>query len=287
MLKRDAPYRFHEERLAKWTAAGRGTGVGANYKPWLLISNVFSLGRKHRLKGQVTNRVHHLVSDLERNALFHFDWLGVVDIRERFPLNRERTRRIAKRMGVSHPSDAITACDLVLTTDLLVTFRKPCGRLVNVAYSVLTQDALGKRRVQDNLDIEKRYWNGLGFSWHLLTGTLLRDTKANKRFAALRWLHDWHWVEGVGGLDAAQWEHRSQVLLHALGQSKGGSIGELISRVEATNHFDDGEVLSLIRHLASRKRLVLDLSKGVPELTDPVSTLRLACADGTLERRAA
>jgi hypothetical protein len=37
MLRLNGPYRINERRIAKWQAAGRGTGVGAGYNAFPLI----------------------------------------------------------------------------------------------------------------------------------------------------------------------------------------------------------------------------------------------------------
>lgn len=57
------------------------------YKPWLNIQDVSSLGRSTRLKGIKTNRQHEFLPDLERNYIYLTEHSGfVVDIREQFPL---------------------------------------------------------------------------------------------------------------------------------------------------------------------------------------------------------
>ncbi|ADY19410.1 hypothetical protein P4U05_00045 [Bacillus paranthracis] len=37
--------------IEKWIKEGRGSGIGINYKTWLKIQDVSSLGRSTRLKG--------------------------------------------------------------------------------------------------------------------------------------------------------------------------------------------------------------------------------------------
>lgn len=51
-------------KAEKWIKEGRGSGVGPDYKPWLTIQDVSSLGRSTRLKGTKTNRQHEFLSDL-------------------------------------------------------------------------------------------------------------------------------------------------------------------------------------------------------------------------------
>ena len=46
---------------------GRGTGKGSEYKPWVTVHDYPSKGRISRVTGIKTKRVHHFLSDLERN----------------------------------------------------------------------------------------------------------------------------------------------------------------------------------------------------------------------------
>ena len=65
----------------------RSQGEGAAYKPWLLVQDLPSLGRVHRVKGWKHGRVHHLLSDLEARVFFIYEWsLQIIDIREQYPL---------------------------------------------------------------------------------------------------------------------------------------------------------------------------------------------------------
>ena len=43
-------------KIEKWIQEGRGSGIGAEYKPWLKIQDVSSKVRSTRLKGVKTNR---------------------------------------------------------------------------------------------------------------------------------------------------------------------------------------------------------------------------------------
>lgn len=48
---------------------GLGQGTGIDYKPWIKIQDVPSLGRSTRLKGIKIPRQYEFLSDLERNYL--------------------------------------------------------------------------------------------------------------------------------------------------------------------------------------------------------------------------
>lgn len=59
--KRKTDATVYDQRIKE----GRGQGYGLDYKPWLLIHDVPSLGLVTRAKGWKTGREHHLLSQLE------------------------------------------------------------------------------------------------------------------------------------------------------------------------------------------------------------------------------
>src|SRR5947207_9231391 len=79
--------KLRESTIERRLKEGRGRGRGAHYLPWLLIHDVASKGRVARVKGWKTGRVHHLLSDLERDTFLTYEWeTSVIDIREQYPL---------------------------------------------------------------------------------------------------------------------------------------------------------------------------------------------------------
>jgi hypothetical protein len=119
---------------------GRGQGRGADYKPWLMIRDVPSLGLSERIRGWKSARVHHLLSQLEVNYFYTLEWSTVVtDIREQYPLlPLSETKLIAKHCGISHPTSPKTSQPIVMTTDFLITVRQGMG-VAEVARTVKPQ----------------------------------------------------------------------------------------------------------------------------------------------------
>jgi TnsA endonuclease N terminal len=116
-----------------------------------------------------TGRIHHLLSDLERDTFFLFDWReSVCDIREQFPLDREVTLRIADQLGVRHPRDPISDTPIIMTTDLLIDTMRG-SRVAMLARAVKPEDELDKSRVLEKLEIERRYWTEQGIDWGIVT----------------------------------------------------------------------------------------------------------------------
>ena len=58
-------YEIDEAKIERFRKEGRGIGHGKDYKPWLTIHDVPSLGRVSRIFCFKTDREHHFLSDLE------------------------------------------------------------------------------------------------------------------------------------------------------------------------------------------------------------------------------
>lgn len=184
---RSRRYGFNEKKIARFIREGRGQGTGKDYRPWLQVNDVSSLGREHRVYWCKTGREHHFLSDNEYRAFLIFAWSDeVVDIREQFPLDRRETMKIASELGVRHPMDK--GIVLFPTTDLLVTVKNG-KKLCLAAYAIKEEQDLSKKRVAELLEIERCYWSDRDVPWKILTN---REVKTS----ATRNLE---WIYGLDG----------------------------------------------------------------------------------------
>lgn len=277
-----SPYVFTEAKHRAWVKAGRGAGEGASYRPWLECRNVKSRGRRHRLPGVLHDRTMHLMSDLERNAVLHLERQPqVVDIREQFPLDREITRDIAKAMGVRHPTDPVSRVEIVMTTDLLVTFVGRAGLQLTRPISIKESSDLLKQRTREKQEIERRYWERMGFRWAPLLDTALRD---RDYFNALMWAREWFHVPGRDERTLARWKAGCDRLLAEIAADRCRTLGELVRRVEEGGGFAAGQVLSALRYLVARQIVDYEFSAGTPTLSTPLA--RFAVRAGALRKAA-
>ena len=139
----------------------RGTGRLASYIPWYKVHEVPSKGVSWRIKGAKTNRIHHLLSTLEKVVMLHFDSLPtVIDIREQFPLPLRKTLRIADMQGTKHGNDK--GVYKVMTTDLLIDFQ-------NEQLAISIKPKKMSKRATMKLLIEQEYWKQIGVRYWLLT----------------------------------------------------------------------------------------------------------------------
>lgn len=149
---------------------GRGTGGCADYKPWIKVREVNSLGTATSVIDYKTGRNVELLSQGEVYWWYYLRWQDdVEDIQEQFPLDLATTVAIADSLGYAHPKDNSHE----MTTDLLVT--KINGK--REAYSVkVNPKALDNPRTLEKLMIEKMYWESQGVPFHMAFKNKLNKT---------------------------------------------------------------------------------------------------------------
>ncbi|WP_018277472.1 heteromeric transposase endonuclease subunit TnsA [Teredinibacter turnerae] len=155
-----------EAKNARWIKEGRGQGAGSAYKPWLTVRDVPSEGRSHRVFGHLTQRTHHLLSDLELATFLLLQWRSTVtDIREQFPLERALTQELCTRLGVEHPNQR--GVDQYMSSDFVVDSKeKDRPRFV---LQVKAKKHLEVARVVEKLEVERSYWKEKEIPFYLVT----------------------------------------------------------------------------------------------------------------------
>jgi hypothetical protein len=271
-------YGFDDEKLARFLKEGRGQGHGKNYRPWLTIQDVSSLGRSSRIHSRKTGREHHLLSDIETALFLLLDWSdSVTDIREQFPLDRDETRVIAADMGVRHPADAQSRTDIVMTTDFVVSVR--AGDTITLAArSVKPASELDTVRTLEKQEIERRYWHIKGVDWGIVTDL---DLPA-QRVKNLRWLHEMQSLEHMMASSPDYWDDRCSRFLACLPHATGMSVKQFVRLLESTQGFAIGEALTVIRHLGANKRIAIDLDVKF-DLQMQVDSLGIAASSTTAQ----
>ena len=255
-----------EKRIAKLEREGRGKGVGKDYTPWIKTNDLSSLGRVHRRLSIVSDRVVHLLSDIEEDVFLSFDeHPDTLDIREQFPLPRLETIAIAERLGVRHPM--VNGVPVVMTTDLLIDMRG-----YRLALAVKPADKLADRRTLEKLDIEKTYWTERpNVRWALVTdGSVSRSARIGMQERA-----DWGHARLVEADTTRAWRWMSDVMLVAIADRPRGRLNEFCARVEAREGWDRGTGLSAVKLLLARHLVVLVGTERLDPFAD-ASQLALA-----------
>ena len=164
--------------VESWIKAGFGQGTGMAYKPFMFVRDVPSIGASNTVKSWATGRNHHYLSRQEFKVHLIAEYTpSILDIREQFALLPwDETRSIASKLGIEHPRYPSTATPTVITTDLLLTMKRPDGMEL-IAISVkLTKDL--EPRVLEKLLIERLYWSRRGIRWILATEKNIPNVRA-------------------------------------------------------------------------------------------------------------
>lgn len=255
--------RWTEDKIARYYAEGRGDGELTDYKPWLTIQNVPSSGRVHRIKGWTTQRIHHLLSDLERDYFYLLDWSdNVIDIREQFPLEREKTLAIAESKKIKHPEDSETKTPLVFTTDFFVTIRKN-ATIEYLARTIKPSKLLNDPRIIDKFEIERQYWKDSKVDWGIITEKDLPKQVCQN----IDWVHS--------SYEMSEENLKLPMELNNYMKNSSVSILQTLKLFDKDYLCEQGTGLTLLKHLIARKYVHIDLSEPF-NLQDSVEKLKFS-----------
>lgn len=240
---------FTEAKFAKWIKEGRGSGEHADYKPWLTVRDLPSLGRVHRVFGHKSKRTHHLLSDLELAAFLLLEWHSeVTQIREQFPLERDSTRRLALEVGVKHPN--IAGVDQYMSSDFLVdTTDELEPRFVWQAKYV---SALGDARTVEKLVLEHRYWEEKEYPFYLVTEREIPPVV----FKNIQWLYP---AQRDDEEDMELSQQQIEFYAHHFENNPHKTIIAICKELDAAYHLPLGESLYEVRRLLAKRYFTFDI----------------------------
>lgn len=157
-----------EQKIERMEAAGFGKGQLSNYRPWIRVESVSSLGRSRRVWSSKTGRTHHLLSDVEHNLFLALEWQhDIVDIREQYPLDRALTQDIARCLNIRHPYYPTTHVPTVMTVDFLVT-KVRCGTQEVIAFNAKRDEEAEDEKSINKLEIQRDYFSQLDITHHIV-----------------------------------------------------------------------------------------------------------------------
>jgi len=228
---------------------GRGQGIGADYSPWIHIQDFPSSGMVSRVSGTTTGRIHHIMSNLELSLFYLLDWSDdVVDIREQYPIaDLAQAIEIAERANIRYPYDNVSGFPYVLTSDFYLETKQ--GAMV---ISVKPSSELGKPRVREKLEIERRYWTMRGVQWSIMTENEINRVKAGN----IEWLAQAKDLS-VFGLSATMQEACREYFLRSFYASHS-PLSVLFKDVEEVFGLAGGMGLNIYKHLAYWKQIAFN-----------------------------
>ncbi len=252
-------YEWNQNRFEKFIKEGRGQGHGKHYKPWVTTQDVPSTGRRSRIAGWKSERLHHVLSDKEANYLYILDWADdVIDIREQFPLiDLEVAQTIAADMAVRYPTDSKSNFPYVLTTDFLVTINTN-GQTKEIARTIKLAKDLDRQRVIEKFEIERRYWTAKGVDWGIVT----ENEMPKNLVSNLQHYHSDYQLEPAADIDLPRMFLIADLLKGKLRSSRQ-SVLEITTSLDNDMQIEIGTCLRVFRHLVARKEILLDLTQKV------------------------
>jgi hypothetical protein len=265
-------YGWTENKIARYYKEGRGSGELSSYKPWLTIQDVPSTGRSHRPQGWKTSRMHELMSDLERDCFYILEWDdNVIDIREQYPLDREKTLQIAEKKQIKHSVDSSTQTPIVMTTDFLITIRENNS----IRYAIKTVKPsveLNDKRTIQKLETEREYWESSGIEWGIVTELdLPRGLCEN-----IGWIHRYHELED-NLLDL------SFMLFQDLKESPE-TVLKGINSFDEKYSCEKGTALSLFKYLIAQKYIKIDMNHRF-DIQTPIDQLLFTANENNFKER--
>ncbi|MCK1997441.1 TnsA endonuclease N-terminal domain-containing protein [Psychrobacillus psychrodurans] len=239
---------------------GRGQGSGTDYKPWIVIQDLGSLGRSTRLKGYKIPRQFEFLSDLERNYFYlleHSD--GVVDIREQYPLlPLGETLNIADELGLKHPTNPKTNEPIEITTDFLITTLND-GQHAHVARTLKYKNDLMNERILEKFEIERVYWERQSVDWGIVTELEVPKTMAHN-IAFVHRYADLSMLEGFEECSTYDIEDMSIYFLQVL-LAEEKTVKQIAKELEKNFGMVVGCGLSIFKYLVMTKVIEIDLSE--------------------------
>ena len=179
------------KRVSEKTKAseGRGMGRGANYEPYVKVSDFGSEGICSNPIDWKSGRTVHLLSQGEAILWHLLRWdIENADIREQYPLQLGDTLRICDHYGIRHPKNRMTP----MTTDFYVTKRDGTSTAISLKSS---PSVLENRRTVEKLFVEMHYWKTQGIPYELvfkesLNVVLFNNIRQVVEYYSVKRVHD-------------------------------------------------------------------------------------------------
>jgi hypothetical protein len=251
--------KYTEKKIQEFINEGRGSGELAFYKPWIITRELTgAASRKSRIKGLLTGRVHHLLSDLEKKIFFLLEWInGIYDIREQFPLlPREDTIKIAEEYGIRYPIYPYTSVPTVMTTDFLVT-KISEDQKKEIALCVKYSRDLDNERTLKKIHIEKKYWEKRGKDFWIFTEKDINPIVIRN----IMDFRDAIVCNLVNEIDAAVIEQIKNDIQNLIYETRM-TVKEAVVYLDTKYRIPEGYSLYIFRHLVAKR--IIPIKMDVP-----------------------
>lgn len=248
--------------IDKMIKEGRGQGCGSEYKPWINIQDVPSLGRSTRLKGIKTKRQHEFLSDMETNYFYILEYAeNVVDIREQFPLlPLEETVLIAEKIGLEHPRNPKTGEYIVMTTDFLISL-KDKNKFYEIARTIKSKDELMNKRVIEKFEIERLYWQKRNIDWGIVTDKEIDKTMSHN----IKFIHSYNDIRELDCFDRINKIEIQDLVCEFIRRilDNNSSIRSICNKFDNDMSLKKGTGLSIFKYLIINRIIDIDIREKI------------------------
>jgi hypothetical protein len=254
--------RMRKVNIDKLIKEGRGIGVGKEYKPWIRIQDVPSLGRSSRIRGIKTGRQHEFLSDMEKNYFYFLEYSDIVqDIREQFPLlPLEDTLLIAEELGINHPKNSETDEFTVMTVDFLVTM-KVNNKIIEVVRTIKPKDELLNKRVIEKFEIERTYWQKRGIDYGIIT-----EDEIDKNISDnLSYLYGYKEITNLDSFIDISADDLKDLIYEFIKRilDSRRTVRTICSQFDNDMSLDKGSGLSIFKYLVWNKIISIDITQKI------------------------
>ncbi|NFH69609.1 heteromeric transposase endonuclease subunit TnsA [Clostridium botulinum] len=250
------------QNIEKMIKEGYGKGMGSNYKPWIKIQDVPSLGRVTRVKGMKTGRQHELLSDMERNYFYILEYCDdVADIREQYALLPiEETIYIANELGIEYPKNPETNENVVMTTDFLITISNS-EVTKEVARTIKSKDDLLNRRILEKFEIERVFWERRGINWAIVTEEEINKTIAHN----ISFIHGYKDITNVDSFKQIEILEIKDLIYEFLKRivDDERSMRDICSEFDSDMNLEKGSGVSIFKYLIINKIIKVNILEKI------------------------
>lgn len=220
------------------------------YVPGVKIQDFAPRGRVSRIKGKTTNRVHHLLSDLETNVFYLLDFEEkITDIKEHYPLiDLHEVVDDLSDIKLDKFKNKKTGEEYTFTTTFVITL-KGNGEEKYLALSVRNETELYRDLLLEKLEIERRYWNKKDIRWSIITNKDIPIVKVNN----VKWLY-------LGDIDIGHKEegYIKEDIINKIISNKC-SVKEILDNVDKELSLPIGTALVILKRMIISNEIRVDL----------------------------
>ncbi|UZW12832.1 TnsA endonuclease C-terminal domain-containing protein [Clostridium pasteurianum] len=224
------------------------------YVPGIKIQDFATRGRVSRIKGKTTNRVYHLLSDLETNVFYLLDFEGkITDIKEHYPLlDLHEVVEDLSDIKLEKFKNKKTGEEYTFTTTFVITL-KGDGEEKYLALSVRNETELYRDLLLEKLEVERRYWSKKRIRWSIITNKDISMTKVDN----IKWLY-------LGDIDIEYEEegYIKEVMVNKITSNKC-SIKEILDNVDRELSLPIGTALVILKRMIIFKEIIVDLHEPI------------------------